>query len=157
MLVLWFTSEAENIQEKHVKSWCIIGMTCNFSIKKSGEKLSSLPGVGGWISRSSSYYYLWCTYCCSFIQLCLTLWSPMKCSTPGLPVLHYLLEFAQTHEHWFSDAIQPSLPLSPPSPPALSLSQHWGLFKWNSFLHQVAKVLELQHQSFQWIFRTDFL
>ena len=66
-------------------------MTCNFSIKKSGVKLSSLPGVGGWLSRSSSYYYLWCTYCCcSFIQLCLTLWSPMNCSTPGLPVLHYL-------------------------------------------------------------------
>ena len=57
------------------------------------------------------------------------------------------------------DAIQPSHPLPSPSPPAFNFSQHQGLFKWVSSLHQVAKVLEfqLQHQSFQWIFRTDFL
>ena len=67
-------------------------------------------------------------------------------------------ELAQTHVHRVSDAIQPSYPLSSPSP-ALNLSQHQGLFKWVSSLHQVAKVLEfhLQHQSFQRIFRTDFL
>ena len=53
----------------------------------------------------------------------------MDCSTPGVPVLHYLLEFAQTHAHWVDDAIQPSCPLSPPSP-ALNLSQHQGLFQW---------------------------
>ena len=66
--------------------------------------------------------------------------------TPGCqgPALHYLLEFAQTHIHWFSDAIQPSLPLSPPSPPTLNLSQHWSLFHWVSSSHQVAKILELQ-------------
>ena len=77
-------------------------------------------------------------------------------AAPGFPVLHYLLEFAQTHAHWVGDAIQPSHPLSPP---ALNLSQHQGLFQWTEFLHQVAKVLELQiqHQSFQWIFRVDFL
>ena len=58
-----------------------------------------------------------------------------------------------------SDAIQPSHPLSSPSPPAFNLSQHQGLFSWVSSLHQIAKVLEfeLQHQSFQWIFRVDFL
>ena len=83
----------------------------------------------------------------------------MDCSTPGLPVHHQLLEFTQTHVHWVSDAIQPSHPLSSPSPPAFNLSQHQGLFKWVSSSHQVAKVLEfqLQHQSFQLIFRTDFL
>ena len=66
-------------------------------------------------------------------------------------------EFAQTHVHWVSDAIQPFHPLSPPSPPALNLSQHQGLFQWVGSSHQVAKVLELQlqHQSFQWIFRVD--
>ena len=75
--------------------------------------------------------------------------------TPGLPVHHQLPESTQTHVHWVSDAIQPSHPLSSPSPPALNLSQHHGLFKWVSSSHQVAKVLEfqLQHQSFQWIFR----
>ena len=56
--------------------------------------------------------------------------QPMDCSTPGFPVLHHLLEFAQTHVHWVSDAIQPSHPLLPPSPPALNLSQHQGLFQW---------------------------
>ena len=83
----------------------------------------------------------------------------MDCSTPGFPVHHQLLEFAQTHVHWVSDAIQPSHPLSSPFPPALNLSQHQGLFQWVSSSHQVAKVLEfqLQHQSFQWIFRTYFL
>ena len=81
----------------------------------------------------------------------------MDCSTPGLPVHHQLPEFTQTHVHWVGDAIQPSHPLSSPSPPAFNLSQHQGLFKWVSSSHQVAKVLEFQHQSFEWIFRTDFL
>ena len=74
-----------------------------------------------------------------------------------LPIHHQLLELAQTHVHQVSDAIQSSHPLSSPSPPAFNLSQHQGLFKWVGYPHQVAKVLELQHQSFQWIFRTDFL
>ena len=79
--------------------------------------------------------------------------------TMGLPVHHQLPEFTQTHIHWVSDAIQPSHSLSSPSPPTFNLSQHQGLFQWISSLHQVAKVLEfqLQHQSFQWIFGTDFL
>ena len=78
---------------------------------------------------------------------------------PGLPVQHQLLEFTQTHVHWVGDAIQPSHPLSSPSPPARNLSQHQDLFRWVHSSHQMAKVLEFwhQHQSFQWIFRTDFL
>ena len=78
---------------------------------------------------------------------------------PGLPIHHQLPEFTQTHVHWVGDTIQPSHPLTSPSPPAFNLSQHVGLLKWVSSLHQVAKVLEfqLQQQSFQWTFRTDFL
>ena len=93
----------------------------------------------------------------SVAQSCTTLCDPVDYSTPGFPVHHQFPEFTQTHVHWISDAIQPSHPLSSPSPPALNLSQHQGLFKWVSSSHQVAKVLEfqLQHQSFQWIFRTD--
>ena len=83
--------------------------------------------------------------------------QPVDWSTPGLPVHHQLLELAQTHVHLVGDAIQPSYPLSSPSPPAFNPSQHQGLFQWVSSSHQVAKVLELQHQPFQWIFRTDFL
>ena len=94
-----------------------------------------------------------------FSQSCPTLCDPMDYSKPGFPVHHQLLELTQTHIHWFSDAIQPSHPLSSPSPPAFNLSQHQGLFQWVSSLHQVAKVLELQlqHQSFQWIFRTVYI
>ena len=73
----------------------------------------------------------------------------MDCSTPGFLALHYLPEFAQTCVHWASDIIQPSHPLSLPSPPALNFPQHQDLFQWVGPSHQVAKVLELQHQSFQ--------
>ena len=82
---------------------------------------------------------------CSFssvAQLCPTPCNPMDCSTPGLPVHHQLPEFTQTHVHRVGDAIQPSHPLSPPSPPAVSLSQHQGLFQGVSFSHHVVKVLE---------------
>jgi len=94
----------------------------------------------------------------SVAQSCPTLCNPMDCSKPGFPVHHLLLELAQTHVHQVGDAIQPSHSLSSPSPPAFNLSQHQGLFQWVSSSHQVTKVLEfqLQHQSFQWIFRTEF-
>ena len=93
--------------------------------------------------------------CCSVAKLCPTLCNTMDCSMPGFPVLHYVLEFAQTHVHWIADAIQPSNPLLPPFPPVLNLSQHRGLFQRVSPWHQMARILELQlqHQSFQWIFR----
>ena len=65
----------------------------------------------------------------------------MNCSMPGLPVHHQLLESTQTHVHWVGDAIQPSHPLSSPSPPALNLSQRQGLFQWVSSSPQVAKRL----------------
>ena len=74
------------------------------------------------------------------------------CSTPAFPVHHQLLELAQIHVHWVSDAIQPSHPLSSPSPPAFNLARHQGLFQWVSSSHQVARVVQLQlkHQSLQW-------
>ena len=78
----------------------------------------------------------------SVAQSCPTLCNPMNHSTPGLH--HQLLEFTQTHVHWVGDTIQPFHPLSSPSPPALNLSQHQGLFSWVSSSHQVAKVLVFQ-------------
>ena len=91
----------------------------------------------------------------SHVRLC----NPMDCNTPGFPVHRQLLDLAQIHVHWFGDAIQPSHPRSSPSPPAFNLSQHQDLFQWVSSLHHMAKGLELQlqHQSFQWIFRVYFL
>ena len=78
----------------------------------------------------------------SVSRSCPTLCDPMDCSMPGLPIHHQLPEFTHMHVHWVSDAIQPSHPLSSPSPPAFNLSQHQGLFQWVSSSHEVAKVLE---------------
>ena len=86
----------------------------------------------------------------SVSQSCPAVCNPMDCSTPGFLIHHQLLELAQTHVHWVSDAIQPSHPLSSPSSPAFNLAQHQGLCKWVSSSHHMAKVLEFQHQSFQW-------
>ena len=130
-------------------------------------------GGGRGVQDGGTHIYLWLIhanewqkpsqYCkviqfSSVYQSCSTLRNPMDCSMPGLPVHHQLPQSSQTHVHWVGDAIQPSHPLSSPSP-ALNLSQHQGLFQWVSSSHQVAKVLEFQfqHQSFQWTPRTDLL
>ena len=98
-------------------------------------------------------------YQSSLAQSCPALCSLMDCSMPDFSVHHQHPGLTQTHVHPFSDAIQPFHPLLSPSPLAFNLSQHQDLFQWVSSSHQVAKVLEfqLQHQSFQWTFRTDFL
>ena len=87
----------------------------------------------------------------SVTQSCPTLCNPMNRSTPGLPLHHHLLEFAQTHVHQVGDATQPSHPLPSPSPPTPNPSQHQGLFQQVNSSHEVAKVSEFQpqHQSFQ--------
>ena len=130
----------------------------------SEKECSSFKCTAKWFIYIITYVcvciYLYLSQSVSSVtQSCLTLCDPMDCSTTGLPVHHQLPELAQTHVHWVGDAIQPSHPLSSPSLPAFNLSQHQGLFQWVGSLHQVAKVLEfqLQHSSFQWIFRTDFL
>ena len=125
---------------------------------------SKLVSCASFIVRWILYH--WATWEASFVLLLSsvpqsypTLRDPMDCNTPGLPVHHQLPEFTQTHVHWISDAIQPSHPLLSPSPPTSNLSQHQGLFQWVSSSNHVAKGLEvqLQHQSCQWIFRTDLL
>ena len=143
---------------------------------------SSSSGYGGrWFAWSALFYFLGQNVCnlhgwltrffllswrndytrvqfSSVAQSCPTLCNPINHSTPGLPVHHQLSEFTQTHVHRVGDAIQPSHPLSSPSPPIPNPSQHQGLFQWANS-HEVAKVLEfqLQHQSFQWTPRTDLL
>ena len=126
------------------------------------------PSLHLWLSCSGTgrNWILWKLYW-KFIfhvvvvvtQSHLTLCDPMNCSTPGFPVLHHRLELAQTHAHQVSDAIQPSHPLSFPSALTFFLSQIRVFFNESGSSHHVAKVLELQlqYQSFQWIFRVDFL
>ena len=106
---------------------------------------------------TSTIWPWWLRQFSSVVQLCLTLCDPMDCSTPGFPVHHHLPELAQNYVHWVNNTIQPSHPLSSPSLPAYNLAQHQDLFQWVSSSHQVAQVLELQHQPFQWILRTDLL
>ena len=111
--------------------------------------------LSSWIFLGHNYWTTRSTQFSSVTQFCPTLCDPMNFSTPGFPVHHQLLELTQTHVHQVGDAIQPSHPLSSPSPPAFNLSQHQGIFQWVSSLHQVIKLLELQlqHQSFQRIFK----
>ena len=132
-------------------------MVCLCSLTDGGVVIK---GQLFWPNSGQSWWailLLW--YSCSFVKSCVTPCNPMDCSMPGFFVLHHLLEFAQTHVHWVSDTIQPSNPLPPLSSFAFNLSQHLDLFQRVSSMHQVAKVLELQlqYQSFQWIFRVDFL
>ena len=93
-----------------------------------------------WNGISSNLHFSSFQFSCSVVSLC----DPMNRCTPGLPVHHQLQEFTQTHVHWVSDAIQPSHPLSSPSPPAPNPSQHQSLFQWVNSSHEVAKVLEFQ-------------
>ena len=132
--------------QARILEWVFI----SFSTRSSGPRDRTCIYVTSIVSQFSSVQFS------SVAQSYTTLCNPMERSTPGLPVHHQLLESTQTHVHWVSDAIQPSHPLSSPSPPAFNLSQHQSLFKR---VHQVAKVLEfyLHHQCFQWIFRTVFL
>ena len=99
-----------------------------------------------WKIKIDIWVFLWSLWFqfSSVTQSCPTLCNPMSCSTPGLPVHHQLPEFTETHVHRVSDAIQPSHPLSSPSPLAPNPSQHQSLFQWVNSLHEVAKVLEFQ-------------
>ena len=122
-------------------------------LKKTLQFLSShvLPLFSLRFSKNHSWTFS------SVAQSCPTLCDPMNRSTPGLPVHHQLPGFTQIHVHRVGDAIQPSHPLSSPSLPAPSPSQHQGLFQWINSSDEVAKVLEfqLQHQSLKWTPRTD--
>ena len=85
------------------------------------------------LQKISPFNIIFTYCCCSVAKSCLTLCHPMGYSMPGFPVPHYLLEFAQTHVQWVSDAIQPSHPMLSPSPPAINLSQHQDLFQSQFF------------------------
>ena len=119
-------SQSHNYGSKSWRKW------------EGNEKMEmSRHETKGWGSSHSVQFSL-------VTQSCPTLCNPMNRSTPGLPVHHQLPEFTQTHVHRVGDAIQPSHPLSSPSPPAPNSSQHHGLFQWVNSSHEVAKVLEFQ-------------
>ena len=151
----WIYRNTMTIQALDISGEFLGGNDLNWDLKI--QKWKEWEGIK--MFQRKSMFQFSSVHFSSVAQSCLTLWDPMNCSTPGLPVHHQLLEFTQTPVHRVSDAIQPSHPLSSPSPPAPNPSQHQSLFQWVSSSHQVAKVLEflLQYQSFQWTPRTDLL
>ena len=142
---IW-ASASTSVLPMDIQGWFSLGLTdLIFCSPRDSQDSSPIP-------QFSSVQFI------SVAQSCPNLCDPMNRSAPGLPVHHQLPEFTQTL-HRVSDAIQPSHPLSSPSPPAPNPSQHQSLFQWVNSSHEVAKVLEfqLQHQSFQWTPRTDLL
>ena len=134
--------------------------------------LKTFVGVNGgkwrsWEKKQETYSVTWVPAVKTILRFCrpvqslshVWLCDLMDCSMPSCPVHHQLPGLAQTYVHWVGDAMQPSHPLLSASPPVFNLPQPQGLFQRVGSSYQVAKVLELQlqHQSFQWIFRTDFL
>ena len=128
-------------------------LVCGIYFSDQGLNLGPLPWEHGVLAagppekplgRCFCFDFLGKIQCSSVTRSCLTLCDPMNHSTPGLPVHHQLPEFTQTHIHRVHDAIQPSHPLSSPSPPAPNPSQHQSLFQWVNSSHEVAKVLEFQ-------------
>ena len=158
MLYCWLWRRAMNY-DYSFRSW---------KWKEVDYCLEPLKGVAAlptlWFQSSETYLGLLTFmtrrqfFSCWVAQSCPTLCDPIQWSMPGFPVLHHLPELTKTHVQWVSDAIQPSCPVSPFCL-CLQSFHHQGLFWWVESSHQVAKVLELQlqHQSFQWIFRNDFL
>ena len=147
LLISWLQSPSTMILEpKKIKSVTVFSFSPSLCQKVMRLNAMILVFFKYWVLSSVT-------------QSCLTLCDPMDCSTPSFPVYHQLLDFTQTQIHRVSDAIQPSHPLSSPSPPAPNPSQHQSFFQWVSSSHEVAKVLEfqLQHHSLQRNPRADLL
>ena len=146
-----FLPEKEQHQHSQCRSGEASGLRLRFPLRHRSKLAEALePSPSTWRSPGLKQVWQWYRGVVSRGQFSLVIQSgptpcnPMDCSTPGLPVHHQPPELTQTHVHWVSDVIQPSHPLSSPSPPAFNLSQHQGIFQWVSSLHQVAKVLKLQ-------------
>ena len=113
----------------------------------------------GWLLGTGERNRYFSSCCCSVAKSCLTLSTPVDCSMLGFPVLHYLWSLLKCISVDLMMSSNHLIFCQTPSPPALNLSQHQGLFQWVGSSNQVAQVLELQpqDQSFQLIFRADFL
>ena len=148
--ILWMDVHSGEIkcQPKNISWFLAANLTFKFGRQTSQHFV--------WKLTRSFYNIRYFCCCCLVAKSYLTLCDLMDYSMPSFPVPHHLLEFAQTHVHWVDDAMQPSHPLLPFSSFPWSFPAS-GSFPWVGSSHQVAKVLELQHQSFQWIFRVDFL
>ena len=132
-------SSVHGILQARILKWVAIPFSRGSSQPRDWTQVSCIAGRFStvWTSFSSVQFS-------PVAQSCPTLCDPMNRSMPRLPVHHHLPEFTQTHVRRVRDAIQPSHPLSSPSPPAPNPSQHQSLFQWVNSSHEVAKVMELQ-------------
>ena len=145
-------SSVHGILQARMLEWVAISFSRGPSWPRDWTNVSYISCIGRWISYHCAaweypcglFIYTLSDQIGSFAQSCPTLCDPMNHSTPGLPVYHQLPEYTETHAHRVSDAIQPSHPLSSPSPLAPNSSQHQSLFQWINSLHEEAKVLEFQ-------------
>ena len=146
-------------QDSNTELKITLGLGSFHSMKPPAKSLLENNQWVGSMRRWGNQTLVFVSQFSSVAQSCPTLRDPMNCSRPGLPVHHQLPEFTQTHVHRVGDAVQPSHPLSSPSPPAPNPSQHQSLFQLVNSSHEVAKVLEfqLQHHSFQRNLRADLL
>ena len=132
----WKTTQVESMWQALTQNNWNVNSKCNLT--SSGLTQSSACPQA--VQRMPASSYISSVHFSSVTQSCPTLCNPMNRSTPGLPVHHQLLEFTQTHVHWVSNAIQPSHPLSSPSPPAHNPSHHKSLFQWVNSLHTFAQI-----------------
>ena len=158
---IWLRTKPSESPNSHIPEHFYSFSRCHSRKRRKKKKAIVLSHIFVWSLNSSNFAS---AYIMSVQFSHVRLFDPMNHSSPGLPVYHQLPEFTQTHVHRVGDAIQPSHPLSCPSPPAPNPFQHQGLFQWVNSSHEVAKVLEfqLQRQSFQWTpglisFRMDWL
>ena len=127
-------SSVDGILQARILEWVAISFSKGtFPTQGSNSGLLHCRWILYWLGHQGSPVFTFndiafSFICCSVTQSCLTLCHPMDCSMPSFPVFHHLLELGQTYVHWVGDAIQPSHPLSSPSPPAFNLSQDQGLF-----------------------------
>ena len=141
-----FLHEKTKFRKPHIRlDYQLSPITVKTSVVQSSplRPLQGEEGASLWVVRCGLCHRVSSPeiYCCSVTQSCPTLCDPVDCSAPGLPVPHHLLEFAQTHVRWVTDAVPPSHALWFPSPP-FSLSQHQGHFQWVGSSRQVTKALE---------------
>ena len=157
-------SSVHGISQAIILEWVVIPFSRKSSWPRDQTHISCIHCVSYIAGRFSpgeppgKHFQIQSVQFSSVAQSCPTLCNTMDCSSAGLPIHYQLPEFTQTHVHWVSDAIQPSHPLSSPSPPTFKLSQHQGLFKWVILCIRWPKYwFQLQYQFFQRIFRNDFL
>ena len=160
LAVRWRVDAPGGVVHTHTPCWCLVTKSAiHWGVDTPGGVVHTHTPCWCLVTKSAIHWgvdapggvvHTHTLCCCPVTQSCPTLCDPTDCSTPGLPVPHHLLKFAQVHVHCIGDVIQPSHPLMPSSPSALNLSQHRRLFQWLSCSHQMTKIDILLSHKKEW-------